>query len=88
MNGTPFRADKRYLRHILTQNEEDSLVQWILDMDSRGGAPRLSTVREIANILLAERGSILPPTVGKNWLLTFINRRLELRMRFSRRYDY
>jgi hypothetical protein len=57
MNRTPFRADKRYPRYTLTQNEEDSLVQWILDMDSRGGAPRPSTVREIANILHAERGS-------------------------------
>jgi hypothetical protein len=42
----------------------------------------------MANILLATRGSYPPPTVGKNWPSTFINRREEIRSRFSRRYDY
>jgi hypothetical protein len=42
----------------------------------------------MANILLAARGSTPPPTVGKNWPSTFINRRPELCTRFSRRYDY
>ena len=57
-------------------------------MDSRGIAPRPSTVREMANILLTARGETPPTTVGKNWLLTFIQRRDKIRTRFSRRYDY
>jgi hypothetical protein len=57
-------------------------------MDSRGAAPRPATVAEMANILLAARGSYPPPTVGKNWPSAFINRREEIRSRFSRRYDY
>ena len=57
-------------------------------MDSRGVAPRPSTVREMANILLAARGETPPTTVGMNWPSAFINRRDELRSRFSRRYDY
>jgi hypothetical protein len=57
-------------------------------MDSRGASPRPATVGVMANILLAARGSYPPPTIGKNWPLTFINRRPELRTRFSRRYDY
>ena len=57
-------------------------------MDSRGAAPRPSTVREMANILLAARGITPPLTVGKNWPSTFVNRRDELRTRFSTRYDY
>ena len=39
--------------------EEDSLVEWIISMDSRGAAPRPSTIREMANILLAARGKTL-----------------------------
>jgi len=35
-------------------------------MDTRGAAPRLVTMGEMANILLAARGSYPPPTVGKN----------------------
>jgi hypothetical protein len=72
----------------LTQLEEDSLTEWILSMDLRGAAPRPSTVREMANILLAARGDNPPATVGKNWPSTFIQRRDELRTCFSRRYDY
>jgi hypothetical protein len=57
-------------------------------MDTRGAAPRLATIGEMANILLAARGSQPPPTVGKNWPSKFVQRRDELRSRFSRRYDY
>ncbi|KAJ5527353.1 hypothetical protein N7513_011512 [Penicillium frequentans] len=57
-------------------------------MDARGAAPRTATVGEMANILLAARGSQPPPTVGKNWPSKFVNRRDELRTRYSVRYDY
>ena len=86
--GRTSRVDIRANNHKLTQLEEDSLVQWIFSMDSRGAAPRPSTVREMANILLTARGSTPLPTVGVNWVSTFINRCEELRTRFSRRYDY
>ncbi|KAJ5280958.1 hypothetical protein N7478_006330 [Penicillium angulare] len=86
--GQPYRADIRANNHKLTQNEEDSLVKWILSMDQRGAAPRPSIVREMANILLAERGSTPSSTVGINWSTNFVKRREELRTRFSKRYDY
>ena len=57
-------------------------------MDSRGAAPRQSHVRELANILLAERGTTLIQTVGEKWVYNFIQRQPELTTRFSRRYDY
>ena len=57
-------------------------------MDSRGAAPRISTVREIANILLAARGETPPTTVSKNWPSAFIQRHDKIRTRFSKRYDY
>lgn len=62
--GTASRADTAANNHKLTQEEEDSLTQWILDMDSRRAAPRPATVREIANILLEDRGASPPSTVG------------------------
>lgn len=86
--GRLSRVDQRVPTHKLTQYEEDSLTEWIISMDSRGAAPRPSTVRDMANILLATRGSHPPPIVGKNWPSTFIKRREELRSRFSKRYDY
>ncbi|ODM20650.1 hypothetical protein SI65_03703 [Aspergillus cristatus] len=71
LNGQLSRAEARPTGHILTEDEEDSLVKWILDMDMRGAAPRPSTVQEMANILLAARGSSPPHTVGKNWSTSF-----------------
>ena len=88
LKGCVYQDNTRANSHKLTQEEEDSLTQWILSMDSRGAAPRPSTVGEMANILLAARGSTLSPTVGENWPSNFVNRRPELRTRFSRRYDY
>jgi hypothetical protein len=86
--GVVSRVDSRAISFKLTELEEDSLVEWILSMDARGAAPRPATVGEMANILLAARGSSPPPTIGKNWPSAFIKRRDELRSRFSRRYDY
>jgi hypothetical protein len=86
--GRPSRVDIRASGYKLTQLEEDSLAKWIISMDSRGAAPRPSTVREMADILLAARGTQPPPTVGVNWTSSFIRRREELRSRSSKRYDY
>jgi hypothetical protein len=87
-NGIISRVDTRANSHKLTQLEEDSLTEWILSMDSRGAAPRHTTVREMANILLAARGTTPLLTVGVNWVSNFVKRRDELRTRFSKRYDY
>jgi alkylated DNA nucleotide flippase Atl1 len=86
--GTMSRVDTRPNSHKLTQLEEDSLTEWILSMDSRGAAPRPSTVREMANILLVARGTTPLLTVGVNWALTFVKRRDELQSRYSKRYNY
>jgi hypothetical protein len=63
--GVIARVDTRPNSHELTQLEEDSLTEWILSMDSRGAAPRPSTVREMANILLAARGTTPPPHINR-----------------------
>jgi len=41
------------LNRRLTLAEEESLKQWILLIDRRGMPPRIATVRQIANILVA-----------------------------------
>ncbi|KAJ5583841.1 hypothetical protein N7450_006505 [Penicillium hetheringtonii] len=86
--GQTSRADKRLSGHKLTQTEEDSLTEWIISMDTYRAAPRPSTVRDMANILLAARSENPPATVDKNWPSFFINRCEELCTQFSRRYDY
>jgi hypothetical protein len=61
------------------------IVQYILDLDSRGFAPRLAGVEDIANYLLETRGG---KRVGKLWAHRFVQRRQELKTRFNRVYDF
>lgn len=86
--GSTNRAETRANSHKLTQIEEESLRKWILSINSRGAAPRPATVREMANLLLAARGTTLVQTVGENWVYNFVNRHSDLSTRFSRRYNY
>jgi AraC-like DNA-binding protein len=88
LRGTTNRAESRASGHKLTQIEEESLKKWILSMDLRGAAPRPATVREMASLLLAKRGSTPVQMVGEKWVYNFTHRHLELKSRFSRRYNY
>lgn len=86
--GHTNRHDTRANNHKLTETEEYTLLQWILSMDSRGAAPSPTAVREIANILLAQRGQTPLETVGQKWAYNFTQRQPEIKGRYSRRYDY
>ncbi|KAL0929342.1 transposase [Colletotrichum truncatum] len=69
----------------LSDLEEKTIVEYILDLDARSFPPRLSGVEEMANRLLAERDA---PPVGKRWASNFVKRQPQLRTRFFRKYDY
>jgi hypothetical protein len=55
MNGRTVRAELQAPMTKLTQLEEESLSLYILDLDSRGFAPRLASVEDMANYLLETR---------------------------------
>ena len=84
-HGRPAKRDTRPHNQNLTSYEEESIVQYIIDLDSRSFPPRLSGVREMADRLLRARDA---PRVGTNWAANFVRRRPELRTRFNRRIDY
>jgi len=85
MSGAHPLASRQHGRLNLTSPEEETLVQHILDLDSRGFPPRFEYVRDMANLLLATRHA---PPVGKQWPYNFVRRRTELKTRFSRAYDF
>jgi hypothetical protein len=57
LRGIQNRAISRANNHKLTELEEETLRKWILSLNDRGAAPRPTTVREIANLLLESRGT-------------------------------
>ena len=69
----------------MTNLEESVLVQYILDLAAKGFPPRVSTIGDMANRLLASRDA---PPVGTRWASNFVKRRPELQTRFQRKYDY
>jgi hypothetical protein len=55
MNGRTTISERRPAAQKLTELEEEVISQYILDLDSRGFAPRLASVEDMANYLLETR---------------------------------
>jgi len=84
-DGHTLRRDTEPNLKNLTRSEETTIVQYILELCARSFPPRLSGVEDMANQLLCVRDA---PPVGKFWAHNFVRRHLELRTRYTRRYDY
>jgi hypothetical protein len=85
LHGIPPRRDILANSRKLTNLEETVLVEYILDLDSKGFPPRLCIVEDMANQIVATRQGT---RVGPRWAANFVRRQPELRTRFQRRYDY
>ncbi len=57
MNSQTAKADSYNGRSNLTKLEEEVIVQYILDQDSRGFSLRITDMGNIANLLLQKRGT-------------------------------
>jgi hypothetical protein len=89
--GRPPRRECQPNSQKLSSTEESALEKRIISLDTRGFPPRISAVRDIANLLLSARDSKstnTPPSVGENWARNFIKRHDTLKSKFSRKYDY
>ncbi|KAM5514685.1 transposase [Fusarium oxysporum f. sp. phaseoli] len=84
-NGIHSKRDITTKSRNLSDLEEQTIVQFILDLDSRGFPPRRDFVEKMANSLLADREAL---PVGKLWVHNFIQRQPELKACRFRRYDY
>ncbi|KAF6803059.1 transposase [Colletotrichum musicola] len=63
ITGRTARSDKTNGSPTLTPGEEEAIVQYILDLDSRGFSPQRCNVEDIANLLTAKYNS---RRIGKN----------------------
>jgi len=85
MNGATSLPERRPANTNLNELEEQIIVNYILDRDSRGFSPRQADVEDMANWLRKTRRA---KPVGKLWAHRFIQRRPELKTRFNRVYDF
>ena len=69
----------------LLKTKEAVIIQHVLDLDSREFPPRLATVKDMADLLLAARNR---DPVGINWANTFVKRTPKLKVKFNRKYNY
>ena len=83
--GRPTRRDIPANSRNLTDLEEQTIVQYVIELYTRAFPLRLCGVEDMANQLLRVRDA---PPVGKRWAHNFVRRKEELRMRWTRRYDY
>jgi len=79
--GKPARRDCQPNSKKLTELEEEVIVKYILDLDTRGLAPTYAAVRDMADKLLAARGG---GHVGVHWPRHFVKRTDSLTTRFNR----
>ena len=83
--GIQSRRDTIPNSRKLSNLEEEILIHFILDLDSRGFPPRLRSVKDMADQLLADRDA---SPVGTRWASNFVKRHPELKTRFFRKYNY
>jgi len=50
--GRAATCEKRNAQHILTSSEEETLIKYVINLDSRGFSPQIDSIQDIANILL------------------------------------
>jgi hypothetical protein len=84
LHRTTSQAQTRPNCQKLTATEEQTIVQYILNLDSRGFAPRLCEVADMADKVLGVRGG---EPVGKHWAERFVTRSDKLKMAFNRAKD-
>jgi hypothetical protein len=79
LRGVLPKRETTFVNLKMSPLEEQSLVEWILDLDQQGFPPQIISVRQMADALLANRGqNPHPPPVGKCWVSRFVSRQLEL----------
>ena len=87
--GTTLKHSSVAPNRRLTLAEEKSLKQWILSMDWCGMPPRIATMRQMANILVAQyTESIISKPISQNWVQNYIKCHDNLKLQYNCKYDY
>ena len=64
--------------------DKETLIRYVFDLDTQGFPLRINIVKDMADLFRKTYG-VTP--FGKQWAYRFVQRRLELKTRFSQAYD-
>lgn len=83
--GRSTRGQAHVHQQLLTLEQEELLVEWIIDLDMYGSAPNHSQVRLMAGVICGNAGLI--GEVGHHWLSRFLARHPEVQSKLGVRID-
>jgi hypothetical protein len=87
-NGRQPQLGSRSKTRLLSDYEEEILVNWIHSMEQRGYPPFLIDIRRMAEVVLTRRDASIPPKpIGKHWVYRWIKAHPDLDPRLVRTLD-
>jgi 4-hydroxybenzoate polyprenyltransferase len=82
LKGSQPRRNLAILSQKLSPVQEETLINWILDIEAAGRAPSQRDIYDFASLVLAEGGNELQ--LGHNWVSQFLHRHPNIKMKPSR----
>lgn len=84
-NGGIGKQIARNSQQLLSPEQEQELVQWILHLEMEGHAPTHNTVRAMASRISQESGA--SGRIGHHWLQRFLTRQPAIRSKLGRKIE-
>ena len=85
INGRRDQVSYGISKQRLTSEEEESIKNWVLEIQSWGFPPRVAQLREMAVELLQAKGDY--KELGKNWVSKYLSRHPMLLAKYSHTLD-
>ena len=83
LRGGISQAIAREPQQLLSNEQEQILVRWILDLEAQGHPPSFTQIRELIVIIRGDSTGSL--SIGHNWVSRFIHRHLEVHSKVGKK---
>lgn len=83
LQGCNSRAIAREPQQLLSNQQEQMLVRWILDLEAQGHPPSFTQIRDL--VVIIQGNSTGPLSIGQNWISRFIQRHPEIHSKVGKK---
>ena len=84
-NGGVSHVLSAEIQQNLSNEEENLLVQWIMDLEQAGHAPSFASVKATTSVIPCENSTAALP--GKNWMTRFIKRHSSIKSKIGMKLE-